>query len=70
MVPQFYTDSGLQKTVLNHLGNGNIQGLYKAFQCFSSIFQGKFYFQGLFKIVLYIQVLFKPVRTLRAHLLL
>ena len=29
-----------------------------------STFQGKFYFQGLFKTVLYIQVLFKPVRTL------
>ena len=31
---------------------------------FSSTFQGKFNFQGLFKTVLYIQVLFKPVRTL------
>ena len=31
---------------------------------FSSTFQGKFNFQGLFKAVLYIQVLFKPVRTL------
>ena len=31
---------------------------------FSSTFQGKFSFQGLFKTVLYIQVLFKPVRTL------
>ena len=34
----------------------------KAFECFSSTFQGKFNFQGLFKTVL--QVLFKPVRTL------
>ena len=34
---------------------------FKAFGCFSSTFQGKFYFQGLFKTVLYIQVLFKPV---------
>ena len=32
---------------------------------FSSTFQGKFNFQGLFKTVLYIQVLFKPVRTLK-----
>ena len=32
---------------------------------FSSTFQGKFNFQGLFKPVLYIQVLFKPVRTLK-----
>ena len=30
-----------------------------------SVFQGKFCFQGLFKTVLYIQVLFKSVRTLR-----
>ena len=29
-----------------------------------SVFQGKFCFRGLFKTVLYIQVLFKPVRTL------
>ena len=35
-----------------------------AFECFSSTFQGKFYFQGLLKTVLYIQVLFKPVCTL------
>ena len=62
--PQFYTDLGLQKTVMNPLANGKIQGLFKAFQCFSSTFQGKFYFQGLFKTVLYIKVLFKPVRTL------
>ena len=62
--PQFYTDSGLQKPVLNPLANGKIQGLFEAFECFSSTFQGKFYFQGLFKTVLYIQVLFKPVRTL------
>ena len=44
--------------------NGKIQGLFKAFECFSSTFKGKFNFQGLFKTVLYIQVLFKPVRTL------
>ena len=62
--PQFYTDLGLQKTVLNPLANGKIQGLFKAFECFSSTFQDKFYFQGLFKAVLYIQVLFKPVQTL------
>ena len=57
----FYTDLGLQKQCLNPLANGKIQGLFKAFECFSSTFQGKFYFQGLFKTVLYIQVLFKPV---------
>ena len=62
--PQFNTDLDLQKTVLNLFANGKIQGLFKAFECFSSTFQGKFYFQGLFKIVLYIQVLFKPVQTL------
>ena len=62
--PQFYTDLGLQTTVLNPLANGKIQGLYKAIECFSITSQGKIYFQGLFKTVMYIQVLFKPVRTL------
>ena len=62
--PQFYTDLGLKKIVLDPLANGKIQGLFKAFECFSSTFQCKFYFQGLFKTVLYIQELFKPVRTL------
>ena len=68
--PQFYIDLGLQKTVLiqktvlNPLANGKIQGLFKAFEYFSSAFLGKFYFQGLFKTALYIEVLFKPVRTL------
>ena len=47
--------------------NGKIQGLFKAFKCFSSTFQGKFIFQRLFKTVLYIQVLFKHVRTLDPH---
>ena len=31
---------------------------------FLSTFLGKFYFQGIFKTVLYIQILFKPVQTL------
>ena len=61
--PQFYTDLGLQ-SVLNTPVNGKIQGLFKAFECFSSTLQGKFLFQGLFKTVLYIQVLFKPVQTI------
>ena len=65
--PQFNTDLGLQKTVLVPLANSKIQGLFKAFECFSSTFQGKFYFQGLVKTVLYIQVLFKPVKTLLTH---
>ena len=43
--------------MLNPLANGKIQGLFKAFECFTSTFQGKFYFQGLFKTVLNIQVL-------------
>ena len=55
---------GSPKTVLNPPVNGKIQGLFKAFECFSSTFQGKFDFQGLFKTNLYIQVLVKPVRTL------
>ena len=62
--PQSYTDLGLNPPV-----NGKIQGLFKAFECFSSTFQGKSNFQGLFKTVLYIQVLFKPVRTLHMVLL-
>ena len=61
--PQFYTDLGLQR-LLNPPVNGKIQGLFMAFECFSSTFQGKFNFHGLFKTVLHIQVLFKPVRTL------
>ena len=67
MVPLFgaaYTDLGLLTVLITHV-NGKIQGLFKAFECFPSTFQGKFNFQGLFKTVLYIQVLFKPVRTLR-----
>ena len=62
--PQFDTDLGLQRHVLNPPVNGKVQGLFKAFVCYSSTFQGKLNFQGLFKTVLYIQVLFKPVRTL------
>ena len=33
------------KTMLNPLANGKIQGLFKAVECFSSTFPGKFYFQ-------------------------
>ena len=50
--------------MLNPPVNGKIQEVFKAFECFSSTSQGKFNFQGLFKTVLYIQVLFKPVGTL------
>ena len=60
--PQFYTDLDLKNTVLDPLANGKNKGLFKAFEC---VFQGKFHFQGLFKTVLYIQVLFKPERTPR-----
>ena len=56
------------KTVLNPPVNGKIQRLFHAFLCFSSTFQGKFKFQGLFKTVLYIQVLFKHVRTLNIYI--
>ena len=35
------------------------------YECFPSTFPGKFNFQGLYKTVLYIQALFKPVRTLK-----
>ena len=62
--PQFYTDLGLQRQVLNPPVNGKIQGLFKAFCVLLITFQGKLNFQGLFKTDLYIQVLFKPVGTL------
>ena len=42
--------------LLNPPVSGKIQGLFKAFECFSSTFVGKFNFQGLFMTVLYIQV--------------
>ena len=57
------------KTVMNPPVNGKIQGLFKAFECFSSTFQGKFNFQGHFKTVLYIQGLFKSVQTLSSEIL-
>ena len=53
-----------QKTVFKTPVNGKIQGLFKVSECFSITFQYIFNFQGLFKAVLYIQVLFKPVQTL------
>ena len=56
--PQFYT------YIVDPPVNGKIQGFFKASECFSSTFHGKFNFQGFYKTVLYIQVLFKPVRTL------
>ena len=64
--PKCYTDLG-SKTVVTPPVNGKIQGFLKAFACvfFSSTFQGKFNFQWHFKTVLYIQVLFKPVRSLQ-----
>ena len=46
---QFYTDLGLLSTVLSPTENNKIQGLFKAFEKFSSTFQGRFNFQGLFK---------------------
>ena len=40
-------------TVLNPSVNGKIQGLFKAFEGFSSTFQGKFNYQRLFKSPVY-----------------
>ena len=57
------------KTQLNPPANSKIQVLFEVFECFSSTFQVKFNFQGLFKTVLFIQVLFKPVQTLFIHAL-
>ena len=62
--PQNYTDLGLQKTVLNPLANGKIQGLFKAF-VFQLLFKANF----IFKIVLFIQVLVKPVQTLPVNVI-
>ena len=59
-----YTYLGLLSTVLSSTENSKIQGLFKAFDLFSSSFQGRFNFQGLFKKALLIQLLFKPVHTL------
>ena len=42
---QFYTDLGLKKTVLNPLANGKIQGLFNAFECFSSTFKANLIFK-------------------------
>ena len=39
----------VSKTVLIPPVNGKIHGLFKAFECFSSTFQDKFNFQGLFQ---------------------
>ena len=39
---QFYTDLGFKKNLLNPPENGKNQGLFKAFECFSNTFQGKF----------------------------
>ena len=67
MVPLFHHNLfGFRppKTVLNPLAYGKIQEFFKAFEHFSSTFQGKFYFQGLLQDSTVFQVLFKPVRTL------
>ena len=39
--------------VLSSTENSRIQGLFKAFEWFSSTFQGRFNFQGLFKNTFY-----------------
>ena len=50
--------------MLSPTENSRIQGLFKAFERFSSTFQGRFNFHGLFKKALKIQVLFKHRPTL------
>ena len=44
---QFYTEFRSPKTLLKPPVNGKNQGLFNAFESFSSTFQGKFNFQGL-----------------------
>ena len=51
------------KTLLNPPVNGKIEGLFKAFECFSSTFQANLIFKDFSRVPV-IQVLFKPVRTL------
>ena len=51
----FFSDFGLYQQ--SPIENSGIQGLFKAFEWFSSTFQGRFNFQGLFKKALLIQVL-------------
>ena len=46
---QFYTDLGLLSTVLSPTENSRIQGLFKAFELFSSTFQGRFNFSWTFQ---------------------
>ena len=46
--PQFYTDLGLQKTVLNPPVNGKIQGLFKA-NLFSMTFQDSIVYSSTFQ---------------------
>ena len=60
---QFYTDLGLQKAAFKCLQMVK----FKDFSRPLSVFQGRFYFQRLFKTVLYIRVLFKPMRTLATN---
>ena len=43
-----------ENSVLNPPVKGKIQGLFKIFESFSSTFQGKVNFQGLFKTALYL----------------
>ena len=45
---QFYTDLGLLSIVLSPPEN-RIKGLFKVFEWYSSTFQERFNFQGLFK---------------------
>ena len=50
---------------MNSLANGKIQGLFKAFECLTSTYQDKFYFQGLSRqscIFKYFSCLCEPCR--------
>ena len=61
--PQIYTDLGLKKQCWILLQMVKFKDFSRPLSVFKSTFQGKFHFQGLFKMILYIQVLFKPVQT-------
>ena len=65
--PQFFfTDLGLQKTVLNPLANGKFKDFARPLSVFQ-VFSKQFFFQELFKTAMYIQVLFKQVQTLYSY---
>ena len=65
---QFYTDLGLQRQCIILLWMVKFKDFSRPFCVFQVLFKANLIFKD-FKTVLYIQVLFKPVRTLSFHTL-